>query len=356
MKTLSPAQDFVCGSYSGVCATLVGHPFDTAKVRMQTSNVNAAQVLAQLRSGRGFMRSVYKGLVPPLVSVPLANAFVFGGYSSAKHVLVPKDNNRPSLVVLSLCGGWAGFLNSFVCAPVELIRCRLQVDTRSKSRTKSWFSDPHITEIRSIYGKEGGALGFARGLYATIIRDTPGFLVQFFVYEGLKRYVCSENPSGMELVAAGGTAGMIGWLVTYPQDVIKTRLQLDRNYKRGMWTFDGGFWEVGSRIVRKEGGIAVLFRGVAPCLLRAVRTPVTSFAYLFMTTSYFIRFARVGSGQRRGFSCVRAGSRLGASFREPKRRKRLMPSGDIYPKKINCLFNFRGVPCISPFLVGQKGV
>lgn len=36
-QALTPTQDFVAGTVAGIAITIVGHPFDTVKVRLQTS-------------------------------------------------------------------------------------------------------------------------------------------------------------------------------------------------------------------------------------------------------------------------------------------------------------------------------
>ena len=60
----------------------------------------------------------------------------------------------------------------------------------------------------------------------------------------------------------GGIAGMIGWFATYPQDIVKTNIQLKRDMKTT------SFWKTAIEAVKKDGACSV-FRGLAPCLLRA---------------------------------------------------------------------------------------
>lgn len=296
-KQLSSFEHFLAGIYSGVIATIVGHPFDTIKVRLQsTQHVGTLQIIDELRSGRGFVRSVYKGVFSPLASVPLANALVFSGYETAKKALLPLTPSaataaqipsssteakrpNPKLSTLALCGGFAGLLQSFVMAPVELIRIRLQVDKIGASKAES--GNKYLNEVKKIYRADGGVRGLTRGLYATCIRDVPGFMIQFYVYEGMKRILGVSGTSerrtladSAKLVAAGGTGGITGWFLTYPPDVVKTRVQLSTSQSS---SFDGGFWRYGREIWAKEGYRA-FFRGVTPCLLRAL--PVNGFGFL----------------------------------------------------------------------------
>lgn len=36
MSNVNPIEYFICGGFGGVVTCLVGHPFDTVKVRLQT--------------------------------------------------------------------------------------------------------------------------------------------------------------------------------------------------------------------------------------------------------------------------------------------------------------------------------
>lgn len=68
--------------------------------------------------------SLYKGLWPPLSTVPMINAVVMASYEFAKRAQGIKDHEvtiQQSLV----CGMFAGFTNSFFLSPVELVKCKL---------------------------------------------------------------------------------------------------------------------------------------------------------------------------------------------------------------------------------------
>lgn len=77
--------------------------------------------------------------------------------------------------------------------------------------------------------------------------------------------------SFLEACAVGGMAGVHCWIFSYPQDVVKTKLQVcnQNTYTPHRWLPDGGFISCGKEIYR-QAGIKGFFVGLKPCLVRAV--------------------------------------------------------------------------------------
>ncbi len=91
------------------------------------------------------------------------------------------------------------------------------------------------------------------------------------------------RPSAATTLLAGGFAGCVCWTVSYPQDVVKSRLQLQPLGSPRLYVPisralpDGGFVHCFRSIVQREGPRA-LWKGFSPCLLRAFPANAAGFA------------------------------------------------------------------------------
>ena len=72
-SSLQSLRALVAGGVGGVCAVVVGHPFDLVKVRMQTAEKGvysgAIDVVKKTVAKEGLARGLYAGVSAPLVGV-----------------------------------------------------------------------------------------------------------------------------------------------------------------------------------------------------------------------------------------------------------------------------------------------
>ena len=166
----------------------------------------------------------------------------------------------------SSTGAIAGFVQSFICGPCELIK----LHTQHQGIGVNVKYDGNIAALRKIY-LQGGIRGCFRGLGSTIIRDVPGYAVFFGTYEGLVDWTAKKTCTERETVPyvyrfmIGGFAGANSWMFNYPFDLVKTQIQLDgvgnnRCYKN---TFDC------LKKTFKRGGLPLLYQGFWFCAMRA---------------------------------------------------------------------------------------
>lgn len=72
-KSLQGLRSLAAGGFGGICAVVVGHPFDLVKVRLQTAErgvySSAIDVVRKSIARDGVRRGLYAGVSAPLVGV-----------------------------------------------------------------------------------------------------------------------------------------------------------------------------------------------------------------------------------------------------------------------------------------------
>ncbi|KAI8893215.1 mitochondrial carrier domain-containing protein [Globomyces pollinis-pini] len=222
---------------------------------------------------------LYKGMSSPLVGVAVINSCLFAVYGSALRFF-SKDIDNPTVMDICLAGSFSGFVNGFLSSPMELVKIRLQ---NQSSDPKYQYKGP-IDCVQKII-KMDGLRGLYKGFGSTLLRETPSYGAYFASYEILCRMIPDVDPNqpSLGILFAGGFAGILGWLSTYPVDVVKTRLQsldeaLKPKYKN---TFNG------LRLIAREEGVRVLFAGMGATAIRAFPTNAATF-YAVATTRNFL--------------------------------------------------------------------
>lgn len=269
-------KDLLAGTAGGISQVLVGQPFDTTKVRLQTSTTptTAMETVRNLLKNEG-LKGFYKGTLTPLVGVGACVSIQFGVNEFMKRHFSTKNNNNSSILSLPqyyMSGVVGGFANSFLAAPIEHVRIRLQIQTSSGPNAE--FKGP-LDCIRKLRA-QGGLM---RGLVPTMLRESHGCGTYFLVYEalvaeelnkGLKR---TEVPA-WKLCLFGAFSGTTLWMMVYPLDVIKSVIQTD-NIKNPKY---GNNIPTVAKNLYKRGGLACFFKGFGPTMLRAAPANGVTFA------------------------------------------------------------------------------
>ena len=197
-------SEFFNGFIVGSVQTICGHPLDTFKTNIQSgSKLN--------------IYKIYNGLSYPFLTNSIVNSIMFGSFS----YINDKVNNS------FISGLLAGVIISPIVSPIDKFKIDRQLN-------KKGF----------IYNN------IFRGLNITTARESIGTAIYFSSYNYLKENNFFEGDKN--IMMSGGIAGSLSWLLTYPIDVIKTRIQggIDKNifraYNRGQ-----------------------LFKGLGVCLIRS---------------------------------------------------------------------------------------
>jgi len=260
-------EGYIAGSVAGAAGLVVGHPFDTIKVRLQTSQVynGVIHCFRKIVFEEG-VRALYKGMMAPMASVSAMNAVFFGAYTGVLQ-RIDNDLDTPKISSTYIAGTASGLLAGFISGPTELIKCRLQV-----SSTPGKKSGSNLTVIKHIVRTEGLA-GMGRGLGITVCRELISCGFYFSTYEWMIQWFRGPHKRVDELtpfhmILAGGISGMLSWGINYPVDVVKSRIQIDgmngpREYTSSYHCFQS---------MKAMTGWSGLYRGVSATLMRAFPT------------------------------------------------------------------------------------
>uniref|UniRef100_A0A3Q3QMA6 Solute carrier family 25 member 43 n=1 Tax=Monopterus albus TaxID=43700 RepID=A0A3Q3QMA6_MONAL len=172
--------------------------------------------------------------------------------------LVKKDNRLTSSQSF-VCVGFAGFFSKTVTSPLEVVKIKSQVGT---FHCKSGFWKGFVL----IYQNEG-LRGFWKGNFASCFRVKHATMIVHLHMDELGFI------SRWRAIFAGGLAGVAAALVTYPLEVVETRLVI-QNCRQPTYI---GVVHTLTKIYRNEG-LLTLYRGFSLTVLGAFPFSVGCYA------------------------------------------------------------------------------
>ncbi|KAL8924962.1 MAG: hypothetical protein Q9172_002444 [Xanthocarpia lactea] len=281
----SGLRSFGAGGVGGVCAVLVGHPFDLVKVRLQTAEKGvysgAIDVVRKTVAREGLVRGLYAGVSAPLVGVTPMFAVSFWGFDVGKSLVrsfSPSTNSQTPFTIaqISAAGFFSAIPMTLITAPFERVKVLLQIQgQKNLAPGEKPKYNGGVDVVRQLY-KEGGIKSVFRGSAMTLARDGPGSAAYFATYEYVKRKLTPKDERGnlsgelslTAVMTAGGAAGVAMWIPVFPIDTVKSRLQS----ADGRPTIGGtisGLW--------RSGGFKAFFPGIGPAMARAVPANAATF-------------------------------------------------------------------------------
>ncbi|XP_065902810.1 mitochondrial carnitine/acylcarnitine carrier protein-like isoform X2 [Dysidea avara] len=235
-KEPSFLKSFISGGVGGVAILLVGHPMDTVKTRLQTMPKplpgqpplyrGTFHCLYSTLQKEG-VRGAYRGLLSPLIGVTPVYCLYFLGYSTGKKMQLKNNDDILNMRQYFIAGMVAGLYSTVVYAPVERVKCVMQIQQGAKGAVKYSSSWDCAWQLY----RQGGIRNIFRGTMATALRDIPAGGIYFSSYEWLLQLMtpegkCHHDLNPLKVMFAGGVAGVLYWIMI-PVDILKTRLQID---------------------------------------------------------------------------------------------------------------------------------
>lgn len=182
-------------------------------------------------------------------------------------------------------GGVAGAVSRTIVSPLERVKILSQIQHSNHSPVEQ----QGIFRTLRYIARRDGFRGYFLGNGTNVLRIAPYSAVQFAVYEKMKRIlqVESRGQSPGSRFLCGAVAGTVSVVVTYPLDLVRTRLSAPTEFQRTpslLTSFP--------HIFRTEG-IRAFYKGLFP-------TVVGIAPYIGLNFMMY-EFLKVFFKQRRGF-------------------------------------------------------
>ncbi|KAF2164962.1 hypothetical protein M409DRAFT_56310 [Zasmidium cellare ATCC 36951] len=244
-------RSLLAGAVAGTTVDTSLFPLDTLKTRLQSSTGFWAS---------GGFRGIYDGIGSAVVGSAPGAALFFVTYEASKRFFAPYTKGSSygeagghmaaaSLGEIAACA---------VRVPTEVVKQRAQAKQHPSSLSALTF----ILNQRQTHGFAHVWRELYRGWGITVLREVPFTIIQFPLWEGLKKWSLQQRqpPRPAEVTAAesalyGAASGAIAAGLTTPLDVLKTRMMLA--------TTRQNVFALTSKIWREEGG-RVFLSGIGP--------------------------------------------------------------------------------------------
>jgi solute carrier family 25 folate transporter 32 len=183
-----------------------------------------------------------------------------------------------------LCAYQAGLVTATLTNPIWVIKTRMMLQTPNGVARYRSTGDA----LRSIWRDEGFR-GLYRGYAPALIGVAHG-AVQFSVYEQFKRFIKRNSlDNDVGYFCAGAASKVVATVITYPYQVIRTRLQ-DRPAAGEARKFTST-WSTIVTTWRAEG-VRGMYRGLGPGVLRVMPQS----AIVFMVYERVLKVLQRNSG------------------------------------------------------------
>ncbi|PPR04367.1 hypothetical protein CVT26_004205 [Gymnopilus dilepis] len=301
---------FFAGATAGLASTVLTSPLDVLRTRFQSSIsrrhcppqpvqasllglwsrhvLQTASVMRNIHHVEGW-RGLFRGLAPSLSGVVPSMALKFYVYGNCKRLGARMlDCVEDAALVHAQAAVAASLVVSTVMNPVFVVKTRLQLDGRTEgAKVTARRYTGSLNCVRKILQQEG-----VRGLYQGLGASYLGAVetvFQLVLYEQLKKVFSpistGANAQGdvtwghafkswASTSGAAGTAKLAAILVTYPHEVLRTRLR-QAPIENGVRKYVGLVQCF--RLIRAEEGLAGFYGGMTPHLMRSVPSAIIIF-------------------------------------------------------------------------------
>ncbi len=293
----------VLNAISGACAGAMGAavttPLEVLKTRLQVQTRRKYRTilgsLGVILREEG-MHGLYRGLGPTLIALPPNWAIYFCSYEAFRTYLQGGDGRQgrfftSSVAVNAAAATGAGLVTCCSTNPLWVVKTRFQIQgVQEGFKANKVFTREYKSTFNALsrIAREEGFRGLYSGLGPSIF-GVANVTIMLPLYEELKKVAAAKMNKGVnelhpgEVAVASGVAKCVASSITYPHEVVRSRMQIS-----------GRFAAIGPtlREIYKEGGWGAFYRGCATNLTRTIPTAAvtfTGFEILSRNLDYFLK-------------------------------------------------------------------
>lgn len=280
--------DAGAGAAAGAIAATIVCPLDVIKTRLQVhglpdvphSGQRGSIIITSLRNiiQTEGVKGMYRGLTPTLFALLPNWAVYFTVYGHLKGLLCTHVDNSCQLTFGAnmIAASGAGAATAIATNPLWVVKTRLQTQGMRHGVVPY---NGIFSALRRIAHEEG-----IRGLYSGLLPSLAGLshvAIQFPLYEKMKSYYAKKDNTTPDklrpgrLVIASSISKVVASIMTYPHEVVRSRLQEQGQARNSEVRYDGVI-DCVKKVFEKEG-IRGFYRGCATNLLRTTPSAVITF-------------------------------------------------------------------------------
>lgn len=317
MSRQTQIVNFLSGGLAGTVSSTLTLPLEVIKTQLQSSRLSSNSSplsVSKLVLKTDGLRGFFKGIKPLLIGIIPTRAIYFWAYGSTKASLTPALGNGPVNHLLSAFS--AGITSNTIMNPWWMVKTRFQIIADTKIGQVQYKNYGDL--IKLIY-KEEGVAGFYKGVVASYVGCIEG-AIQWIVYEkakevlqltanrrvtdkgagitaaGKQQGVGANKGKGVkgevraeEFFAAAALSKTVAILLTYPHEVVRTRMR--EQSVNGVYKYTGFLKTL--RLVAREEGAKGLYAGMGIHLARSVPNAAVMFLVFELTSKVLARGVEV---------------------------------------------------------------
>eukprot|EP01082_Thalassiosira_pseudonana_P015776 g13882.t1 g13882 contig9:662229-663683(+) len=266
-------HDLIAGGVAGSASVVIGHPFDTIKVRLQTSSASSNNGTSSSSSSSGGIRSLFKGMAAPLSTAAIVNAIIFASYGSSTRLWedVFENGKHENTVMHGTVTREGGGMiergdkgtHEQVKALKQKRRETLLLDDSSMGKIKSdttMLKDDEQKKEQAGKAAESESQPYVQNTLKVFTCGSIAGTVQAFVICPMEHIKCRLQVQSAAIASAAGNAAASATTTTTASMGSKVAASTQHIYK--------GPVDAGVSIVKQYGLFRGLYRGMGVTLWR----------------------------------------------------------------------------------------